>query len=99
MSKPPAFNYDDYRKLEEARRWRRAGDELPPEGESVLVICSGHVGSVTLINTMEFATWWNDGDFEGWELENYPECSDLKVSHWRPMPEWPEECREDGEDE
>ena len=57
-------------------KWISVKDKLPKDGEPVIVIVSGKVGNITLVDAMELADFSLD---EGWILEMWPEWEDPKV--------------------
>lgn len=69
--------------------WIDASVELPADSdELVLVIVSGKPAeNITLENAVELAEYSAE---EGWILESFPEATDLKVTWWMPIPDWPE---------
>lgn len=69
-------------------QWISVKDRLPKDGEPVIVIVSGKVGNITLVDAIELADFSLD---EGWILEMWPEWEDPKVIYWMPLPEPPEE--------
>lgn len=65
-------------------RWIPVTKRLPEPYVDVLLIVSGKVDNVTLIDAQAI------GEFEtsvGWILEMWPEWEDPKVTHWMPLPE------------
>ena len=68
------------------QEWISVEDRLPDNDDIVMVIASGKVGNITLVNAFELATYSID---EGWILEMWPEWEDPKVTYWMPMPEPP----------
>lgn len=67
--------------------WVSVEDRLPENDDIVVVIASGKVGNITLVNAFELATYSID---EGWILEMWPEWEDPKVTYWMPLPQPPE---------
>ena len=82
-----ALAIDALREQEE-RRWIPVTEKLPDDGDSVIVVVSGKVGSLSLHDAIEFAEFSID---EGWILEMWPEWEDPKVTYWMPCPEPPKE--------
>lgn len=68
--------------------WADPKYEEPIDGESYLVIVSGHLGNIKLVNAYQLATYYRD---EGWVLDTYPKMEALKVHYWAPLPEPQEE--------
>ena len=68
--------------------WADPKYEEPIDGESYLVIVSGHLGNIKLVNAYQLATYYRD---EGWVLDRYPKMEALKVHYWAPLPEPQEE--------
>lgn len=69
-------------------RWIPVKERLPEPGKMVLLIVSGKVKNITLIDAYELGEFDTD---EGWILEMWPEWKDPKVTYWMPLPELPEE--------
>ena len=80
-----------------SERWCDPEIELPPDEETaVLAIVSGRIHEThILIDAYQLAFYVED---EGWILENYPEATDIVVTHWMPLPEPPMECAHDEEE-
>lgn len=76
--------------IEAREQWISVKDRLPEDSdEFVLVIATGIINrNRSLINAFELACYYTG---EGWILENYPECKNIKVTHWMPLPEPPKE--------
>lgn len=72
----------------ERTRWIPCSERLPESTLELLVIVSGKVGNITLVNSVEIGNFDRD---EGWILEMWPEWEDPNVTHWMPLPEPPEE--------
>ena len=72
----------------ERTRWIPCSERLPESNLEVLVIVSGKVGNITLVNSVEIGDFDRD---EGWILEMWPEWEDPNVTHWQPLPEPPKE--------
>ena len=68
------------------QEWISVTERLPDNDDIVMVIASGKVGNITLVNAFELATFSPD---EGWILEMWPEWEDPKVTHWMPLPHPP----------
>nr|DAQ80157.1 MAG TPA: Protein of unknown function (DUF551) [Caudoviricetes sp.] len=66
--------------------WIPCSERLPESNLEVLVIVSGKVGNITLVNSVEIGDFDRD---EGWILEMWPEWEDPNVTHWMPLPELP----------
>lgn len=73
---------------EKVPEWIPVTERLPEPGKMVLLIVSGKVKNITLIDAYELGEFDTD---EGWILEMWPEWKDPKVTHWMPLPELPEE--------
>ena len=70
------------------RGWIKAEEQLPDDGDCVLVMASGVIGEkITLINAYMLAEYDKD---EGFILEQYPAAEDIIVEWWLPLPEPPE---------
>lgn len=69
--------------------WISAEYEVPVDDSFVLVVVSGRYELINFEDAIELAEYDPD---EGWILEAYPDAreSDLKVTHWMPLPEPPE---------
>lgn len=72
----------------ERTRWIPCSERLPESDLEVLVIASGKVGNITLVNSVEIGDFDRD---EGWILEMWPGWEDPNVTHWMPLPELPKE--------
>ena len=72
----------------ERTRWIPCGERLPESNLEVLVIVSGKVENITLVNSVEIGDFDRD---EGWILEMWPGWEDPNVTHWMPLPELPKE--------
>lgn len=68
--------------------WIPCSERLPESGLEVLVIVSGKVGNITLVDSVEIGNFDRD---EGWILEMWPEWEDPNVTHWQPLSELPKE--------
>lgn len=73
-------------------RWIPVKERLPEPGKMVLLIVNGKVKNITLIGAYELGEFDTD---EGWILEMWPEWKDPKVTHWMPLPEPPEEEKDE----
>ena len=69
------------------RGWIKAEEQLPDDGDCVLVLASGNVGYEILIEAYMLAEYYED---EGFILERYPTVEDIIVEWWMPLPEPPE---------
>lgn len=70
------------------RGWIKAEEQLPDDGDYVLVLASGAAGeNITLINAYMLAEYYKD---EGFILEEYPAAEDIFIEWWMPLPEPPE---------
>ena len=65
-------------------RWIPVKERLPESDKDVLLIVTGKVDNVTLIDAREIGSF---NKSEGWILEMWPEWEDPKVTHWMPLPE------------
>lgn len=74
--------------LEEYRRWIPVTERLPDHSENVLVCVTDSYRNVTLEHAYLLAQYIA-GD--GWILEMWPEIENPNVTHWMPLPEFPEE--------
>lgn len=77
---------------EKVPEWIPVSERLPEPGKMVLLIVSGKVKNITLIDAYELGEFDTD---EGWILEMWPEWKDPKVTHWMPLPEPPEEEKDE----
>ena len=68
-------------------QWIRADERLPEtDDQDYLVVVSGKIENVTLLNAIELA-YYSKSD--GWILEMWPMAKDPKISHWMPLPALP----------
>ena len=74
--------------LKEERRWIPVEERLPEPDKQVLAIVSGRWENITFDRAYELMSWSSD---EGWIREAWPELEDPEVTHWKPLPEPPEE--------
>ena len=72
----------------ERTRWIPCSERMPESNLELLVIVSGKVGNITLVNSVEIGNFDRD---EGWILEMWPEWEEPNVTHWMPLPEPPKE--------
>ena len=72
----------------ERTRWIPCSERLPESSHDVLVVVSGTVGNIRLVDSIEIGNFDKD---EGWILEMWPEWEDPNVTHWLPLPEPPKE--------
>ena len=68
------------------RGWIKSEEQLPDNGDCVLVLASGNVGDEILIE----AYYYKD---EGFILEQYPAAEDIFIKWWMRLPEPPEEVQ------
>lgn len=68
--------------------WIPVSERLPEPGKMVLLTVSGKFKNISFVDAYELGEFDTD---EGWILEMWPEWKDLKVTHWMPLPELPEE--------
>lgn len=89
---------EDYNKLQKAvkqyqkqdnRGWIKSEEQLPDDGDCVLVLASGNVGDEILIEAYMLAEYYKD---EGFILEEYPAAEDIFIEWWMSLPEPPEEA-------
>ena len=73
-------------------RWIPVKERLPEPGKMVLLIVNGKVKNITLIGAYELGEFDTD---EGWILEMWSEWEDPKVTYWMPLPELPEEEKDE----
>ena len=67
--------------LEEERRWRKCSDEMPSNGQEVLVwLTAGGSHGFVLTSTYLDSQWYYGEDPQG-----------CKPSHWMPLPSAPKE--------
>lgn len=69
-------------------QWISVKDRLPESDHDVLVAVSGRVGNITLIDSIEIASFNRD---EGWILEMWPDWEDPTITNWMPLPDAPKE--------
>ena len=69
------------------RGWIKAEEQLPDDGDCVLVLASGNVGDEILIGAYMLAEYYKD---EGFILTEYPTAEDIVIKWWMPLPEPPE---------
>lgn len=74
--------------------WVSTKERLPQNGEeAVLCIVSGKpADNITLYNAYELGRYENGG---GWIIDMWPEWKGAKVLWWTPLPEPPEDIREE----
>nr|DAG22556.1 MAG TPA: Protein of unknown function (DUF551) [Caudoviricetes sp.] len=72
--------------------WIPVKEKLPEPEKMVLLIVNGKVKNITLIGAYELGEFDTN---EGWILEMCPEWKDPKVTHWMPLPEPPEEEKDE----
>ena len=77
--------------------WVSVERALPPEHEPVLCIVSGKPkANITLEEAYQLGSW-NKAD--GWIIDEYLEWEDADVSWWRKLPEPPDRCPPEGEED
>lgn len=91
---------EDYNKLQKAvkqyqkqgnRGWIKSEEQLPDDGDCVLVLASGNVnGKPLLVNAYMLAAYYKD---EGFILEEIPGAENLIIGWWMRLPEPPEEVQ------
>ena len=72
--------------------WIPVTERLPEPGKMVLLTVSGKVKNIVLVYACELGEFDTD---EGWVLEMWPEWEDPKVTYWMPLPELPEEEKDE----
>ena len=72
--------------------WIPVKERLPEPGKMVLLTVSGKVKNIVLVYACELGEFDTD---EGWILEMWPEWEDPKVTYWMPLPEPPEEEKDE----
>ena len=72
--------------------WIPVTERLPEPGKMVLLTVSGKVKNISLVDAYELGEFNTD---EGWILEMWPEWEDPKVTYWMPLPELPEEEKDE----
>ena len=72
-------------------KWISVKEQLPNDGDPVLVVVYGKYKNIEFKGAYELATYSEpDND---WILDAYPEAEDITVTHWLSLPEPPEEVR------
>ena len=67
--------------------WISVKDRLPEPGTGFVLVCAnGKLRNITMVNALMLAEYRSE---EGWILELFPDCSDVEVAHWMPLPESP----------
>jgi hypothetical protein len=61
--------------------WTSIKEALPPEGDAILIVIESY--GRPSIGFYEDGEWWKDDDEEPLSESN------LKVTHWQPLPELP----------
>lgn len=85
--------YEVIRQLQAAQRWRNPKKRLPDPDVGVLAIVSGKQHpNITLDKAYCIAEYLPD---EGWIVSEYPECTDLEILAWMPLPPAPELVKEE----
>ncbi len=80
--------YEVIQQLQAAQRWRNPKKRLPDPYIGVLAIVSGKPHpNITLDRVYCIAEYIPD---EGWIVSEYPECTDLEILAWMPLPPAPE---------
>lgn len=72
--------------------WIPVSERLPEPEKMVLLIVSGKIKNISFVDAYELGEFDTD---EGWILEMWPEWKDYKVTHWMPLPELPEEEKDE----
>ena len=79
-------------------QWVNAADRPPEDdvdGETVLaVVCGNPRKNITLHSAIMTAGYFGE---DGWMVNEYPEWEKPIVTHWMPLPELPEEVKEQDE--
>ena len=78
-------------------RWIPVTERKPePDEELVLVVCTARISAHHFFrDAIQLAEY--DETSNEWVLEGWPEAEDVKVSHWMPLPELPDELGEEAE--
>ena len=72
------------------RGWIKSEEQLPDDGDCVLVLASGNVnGKPLLVNAYMLAAYYKD---EGFILKEIPGAENLIIDWWMRLPEPPEEA-------
>ena len=72
------------------RGWIKSEEQLPDDGDCVLVIATGNMNNKPLlVNAYMLATYYED---EGFILEEFPTAKNIVIKWWLPLPEPPEEA-------
>ena len=69
------------------RGWIKSEEQLPDDGDCVLVLANGNVENGILINAYMLAVYYKD---EGFILNEYPAAEDIFIEWWMPLPTPPE---------
>lgn len=72
------------------RGWIKAEEQLPDDGDFVLVLANGIVGPEILLDVYMLAEYYKD---EGFILEEFPTAKDIVIKWWMPLPAPPEEAQ------
>ena len=83
--------YEVIQQLQAAQRWHNPKKRLPDPDVGVLAIVSGKPHpNITLDRAYCIAEYIPD---EGWIVSEYPECTNLEILAWVPLPEMPESMK------
>lgn len=67
--------------------WISVKDRLPEPGTGFVLVCANRkFRNITMVNALMLAEYSGE---EGWILELFPDFSDVKITHWMPLPEPP----------
>lgn len=63
--------------------WRSTEYELPVHSDEILLVqCNGRYKHLVFNNAFKLASYTE----EGWILDHYPDCENLEVIAWQPLP-------------
>ena len=76
-------------------QWTPTLERLPGPGEElVLAVCTARISEHHFFrDAIQLAEY--DETSNEWILEGWPEAEDVRVSHWMPLPELPDELGEE----
>lgn len=82
-------DWEHMMKIIEGQGWKRADkNQLPKDGEHVLMLVNGRHGKVRFVNAVLLGYWYED---EGWIIEGYETAMGLRVDWWAEIPSLPME--------
>lgn len=92
---------DNLPTLTPPNEWISVEEKLPESiVNKVLVYCeNGYIGYGHYEKYQGEETWYNLESGEPFSSWNWQNCSPYKVTHWMPLPEAPDNCRPEGEED